>query len=111
MDQFRGEINKWYALRRNTYGITLVGFYDWAHVKRNIETYPGWNNTNPATPNNYSLKGYGAGVRYNWSQLKFEALFARKIGDNPARNAFTGADADDSNHRNRVWLLATLYFQ
>ncbi len=102
---------QWYALKRETYGITLVGFYDWAHVKRNIETYPGWNNTNPATPNNYSLRGYGAGVRYNWSQLKVEALFARKIGDNPARNAFTGADADDSNHRNRVWLLATLFFQ
>ena len=60
--------------------------YDWAHIKRNIDTYAGWNNINPAMPNNYSLQGFGGGVRYNWSQFKLEALLARKIGDNPGRS-------------------------
>jgi hemolysin activation/secretion protein len=101
---------RWLALKRETYGVSLVGFYDWAHVKRNIDTYPGWNNVNPAMPNNYSLKGWGGGVRYNWSQFRLEALFAQKLGDNPGRST-AGQDADGSDHRSRVWLLATLFFQ
>lgn len=100
---------QWYVLRRETYGITLLGFYDWAHVRRNVETYAGWNNINPAMPNSYSLQGWGTGIRYNWSKFRLEALFARKIGDNPGRST-TGEDADGTSRRNRVWLLATLNF-
>lgn len=100
---------QWYVLRRETYGMSLLGFYDWAHVRRNIETYPGWNNINPAMPNSYALQGWGAGIRYNWNKFRLEALFARKIGENPGRST-TGEDADDTNHRNRVWFLATLNF-
>jgi hemolysin activation/secretion protein len=85
----------------------LTGFYDWGSVTNNKNNaYTG-----AAALNRYELDGLGASV--TWSGplgLAFKGTYARRLGDNPNRDATTGKDQDGSLDRDRFWLTANLPF-
>jgi hypothetical protein len=76
----------------------------------NKSTSSGWNQSNPALKNSYSLKGWGVGVRDQIARIvQSELVDARKIGDNPGASV-TGRDADGLENTNRVWFIASVAF-
>jgi hemolysin activation/secretion protein len=84
--------------------------FDAGHAMLNKSTWNGWNQSNPALKNSYSLKGWGVGVRAQIARIvQLELVDARKIGDNPGASA-TGRDADGLEKTNRVWFIASVAF-
>jgi hemolysin activation/secretion protein len=63
------------------------------------------------TPNHYSLKSWGLGLNLAKAGIfQVRAMWAHKIGENPARNFVTGEDADGKKERSRVWFQAVTQF-
>lgn len=86
----------------------LSVFFDYGHVTLNRRLYAGA--LAAGTPNSYSLKGIGLGVR--WQPMAGAALqvqVASRIGSNPAPNA-DGNDVDGSSSRMRAWFQLSAYF-
>jgi hypothetical protein len=76
----------------------------------NKSTWSGWNQSNPALKNSYSLKGWGVGVRPQIARIVQPKLVdARKIGHYPGASV-TGRNADGLEKTNRVWFLASVAF-
>jgi len=87
--------------------LVVTGFYDWGNVKINK------NNNFAGAPalNRYDLDGLGASVAWAGpGGLTLKATYARRLGNNPNRDATTGTDQDGSLDKNRVWLTASLPF-
>lgn len=87
--------------------LLLAGFYDWGQVVQNRDN----NIPSPASPNRYDLQGMGVSIAWTgpWG-MTIKGTYARRIGDNPNRNAQTGKDQDGSLDLDRFWLSATLPF-
>ncbi|MCD8565793.1 MAG: hypothetical protein LRY53_09230 [Burkholderiaceae bacterium] len=55
-------------------------------------------------PNTYYLKGFGAGISYNYNnRVSMKFTVASRIGSNPRADRLTGADGDGTNDRTRFW--------
>lgn len=86
--------------------ISLIGFYDYGHVKVNRD-----NNIAPvANPNLYNLQGYGLTVAWQATQtMDFKATVAQRVGDNPAADN-KGLDRDGTKKITRIWLSSSIAF-
>ena len=74
-------------------------FYDVGWIQRN---HTSW--TADAIPNNYSLKGWGAGLSVLALGANTRLLWAHQVGSNPGLDAL-GRDADgQKNSRYHLWL-------
>jgi hemolysin activation/secretion protein len=89
---------------------TLFTFFDVGRAVLNKNTWSGWNAGNPNLRNDYTLSGWGLGIRGQIAQTaQFEFVWARKIGSNPGVS-LTGLDADGHSDKDRVWLVGTVFF-
>jgi len=89
--------------------IQLIGFVDAGYVTLHKNPWTG-SVTNASDNNNYWLSGAGAGINVGKAGLySIRASYARKINDNPGRNA-SGYDADNLNDYGRFWLQAAVWF-
>ncbi len=80
--------------------LTLAAYHERARVRRDHQAHVG---TLP--PNRYTLSGSGLGLSWGRAdQLLVRAAVAWRHGDNPARDAATGADADGSQRDPRAHL-------
>lgn len=62
------------------------------------------------TPNTFYLKGWGAGLSYNYNnRVSMKFMVARRIGSNPVANSITGADGDGTNASTRYWFNLLVY--
>ena len=94
-----------------TPSLQLTAFYDHGSIKQNDKPWAGWNAANPSQANRYSLKGAGVGVIYTQpGRFVIRGSVARRIGDNPAALAVTGADNDGSLHKLRGWISMVASF-
>jgi hemolysin activation/secretion protein len=85
----------------------VTGFYDWGHVTVNRNN----SFTGAPTLNRFDLDGLGASVAWSGPLgLALKGAYARRLGDNPNRDAATGKDQDGSLDRDRFWLTANLPF-
>ncbi len=87
--------------------LVVTGFYDWGSVKINK------NNDFARAPalNRYDLDGLGASVAWTGpGGLTLKGTYARRLGNNPNRDATTGTDQDGSLNKIRVWFTASLPF-
>lgn len=81
-------------------------FYDTAHIKRDHRL-----NTSSLAPNAFDLSGAGFGVNYGKaSGLNVRLTVAWRIGQNPARDAVTGLDADGTRRVPRAHLVVLKTF-
>jgi len=86
--------------------ISLIGFYDYGHVKVNRDN----NIASSANPNYYNLEGYGVTVGWQATQtMDFKATIAQRMGDNPAADA-KGMDRDGTKKITRIWLSSSVAF-
>jgi hemolysin activation/secretion protein len=86
--------------------VNLQAYYDWGSVRQFRN--PGA--LTITTPNDYSLSGIGLGATVSRSgRFEAKALWAQKIGSNPAASA-KGNDSDGTNNSTRVWLSLTAFF-
>jgi hemolysin activation/secretion protein len=98
------------ALERGGWDCTLFGFFDAGHVVINKNVWTGWNTGNPNLRNQYALKGWGLGIRFEVTEIaKLDLVGARKIGDNPGQSV-TGLDANGRSDKGRIWLVGTIFF-
>jgi hemolysin activation/secretion protein len=85
-------------------GIKLKVFYDYGTVQQYVQNV----NTNTrasisgATPNIYSLQGYGVGLENNFYGAEFNLFAAKRINNNPLRNA-NGTDSNGAPSRTILW--------
>jgi hemolysin activation/secretion protein len=87
--------------------LVVAGFYDWGQVSQNHDN----NVPAPANPNRIALQGAGVSVAWTGPKgLNLKAVYARRIGNNPNRDATTGKDQDGSLVLDRLWLTASLPF-
>jgi hemolysin activation/secretion protein len=88
--------------------LTLAGFYDHGQVTVNKNN----NFVGAASPNKYSLSGYGLWLGGNEPSAQglttWRLVWSRRIGANPAANITTGADQDGSKVRDR-WRFTINY--
>lgn len=94
---------RWRAMNN----LVVIGFYDWGSVKINR------NNAFAGAParNRYDLDGLGTSVAWiGPGGLTLKGTYARRLGNNPNRDATTGKDQDGSLDKNRVWLTVSLPF-
>jgi hemolysin activation/secretion protein len=92
--------------QRLEHEITLSGFYDygWIRVNHNNSV------TSPASPNGYSLKGYGVAVAWQPTLgMDIKCTIAQRSGDNPAALA-NGTDSDGTKKITRIWLSVGFAF-
>ncbi len=92
--------------QRLEHNVTLSGFYDygWVRVNHNNSV------ATPATPNGYSLKGYGVAAAWQPALgVDIKCTIAQREGDNPAALA-SGADADGTKKITRIWISAGFAF-
>jgi hemolysin activation/secretion protein len=86
--------------------LTLAGFYDWGAIKVNRNN----NFLGSATPNTYTLHGYGLSLAAAFgSSVSVKATWARRDGDNPSPTP-TGRDQDGSLDLDRFWLQVSMSF-
>jgi hemolysin activation/secretion protein len=96
--------------KRGSQEWTLFGFFDAGRAVLNKNTWDGWNSGNPNLRNDYTLKGWGLGMRaYIAETVQIELVGARKIGGNPGASA-TGLDANGRSDKTRLWLVGTIFF-
>ena len=82
-------------------GLNLEAFADHGTVQ---------NSGSSTSPQNYSLKGYGLGLRwFSGSGANFRLSLARRAGNNPNPTA-NGSDQDGTRTLNRLWATANLPF-
>ncbi len=85
-------------------GIKLKVFYDYGTVQQYVQNV----NTNTrasisgATPNIYSLQGYGLGLENNFYGAEFNLFAAKRINNNPLRNV-NGTDSNGAPSRTNLW--------
>ena len=88
---------------------TLSGFYDHGRVRVNKEN----DFTGAASPNDYSLRGYGlwlgAQTDFGLAESSVRLTWARRLGENPGRSTL-GLDQDGTRTLNRFRLDANLRF-
>ncbi|OGR07015.1 MAG: hypothetical protein A2520_10610 [Deltaproteobacteria bacterium RIFOXYD12_FULL_53_23] len=103
---------RWDLPLDNKYGVPqLVFFYDFGRVLSLYEeTWYGWQGSNTALLNSYSIDG--AGIGFNLTKTDdyvLRAIYARKIRDNAGRDA-NGNDSDNRDDDNRFWLQMVKQF-
>ena len=87
---------------RRQFNEALTGliFLDSAHLQHDKIV-----NSATITPNSGTFSGAGFGVSYGKATgISIHASVAWRIGDNPFRNATTGADADGTSRNPRGWV-------
>jgi hemolysin activation/secretion protein len=93
--------------------LTLTGFYDHGRVKAyksNAYADGSGGLNSGATPNDFSLKGYGLSLAWNAAAgTELRATVARRMGTNPISSA-NGTDTDGTLKQTRLWLNATYSF-
>jgi hemolysin activation/secretion protein len=88
----------------------MVGFYDWGHIRLNHETWTGWNASNTAIQNEYELKSWGFGCRWNFMEgYELVGNVAKKINENPGMSD-AGKDGDGTHRDVRGWLSIVKVF-
>ena len=99
---------RWLALSHAAAGeSSLLAFADWGRIQQ-FKKPAGLVQT---TPNSVSLAGVGVGVSLTKpGQWELRAQWAHKVGSNAGRNPVTGANADGSSSRSRVWVDVRLSF-
>jgi hypothetical protein len=75
----------------------------------NKETWTNWN-SGSTTPNDYDLKGFGLGVKWQAAQdTEVVGYLSTRIGSNPAADA-NGNDNDGTKFEPRAWLSLVKQF-
>lgn len=90
----------WTPLFARACDCEIYTFYDWGHIEQSVDnSFVG-----AASPNSYSLSGYGVGVAGTAPYgFHVSALVGFRIGNNP-NPTLTGKDQDGSSSQPRVWL-------
>ena len=89
--------------------LQLCGFYDYGSVTLHNKTWDGWQGTNPALPNDYSLSGAGIGILLRQTDLfAIKASWAWKLSDNPG--AMNGVDGNGKDDIGQLWLQGSFWF-
>ena len=85
----------------------VIGFWDWGQIVQNHDQ----TGITMTTPNRYKLSGYGVGLTVG-KPGKYDVNFAwaHVLGDNPGRNATTGANADGLTDKSRLWVAMHAFF-
>jgi len=84
-------------------------FYDHGWIQQNKETWTNWN-SGSTTPNDYDLKGFGLGVKWQAAQdTEVVGYLSTRIGSNPAADA-NGNDNDGTKFEPRAWLSLVKQF-
>ncbi len=87
--------------------VRVSAFYDWGRVQQ----FKRPDNLGLVTPNTYSLSGYGLGLNIGLPDTyNMDLIWARRNGDNPARDQTTGNDSDGSLDKDRFWLSVSVTF-
>lgn len=95
---------EWRHQFSDTFGVTL--FKDWARLQRDRREH-----ASTLAPNVFSLSGHGIGLTWGKpSVVQVRASVAWRSGDNPVRNAATGADSDGTRRQPRVFVSALKTF-
>jgi hemolysin activation/secretion protein len=86
------------------FNFSAVGFYDFGHVKQNVDS--------PVALNTFNLKGYGMSLEWQGPyRTNISAIWARRIGNNPNPNAGDQySDQDGTRYLNQLWLKASIGF-
>jgi hemolysin activation/secretion protein len=83
--------------------ISVLGFYDFGHVKQKVEQ--------AELRNEYNLKGYGMALDWQGPyRTNVSLIWARRIGNNPNPASDNYNDQDGTRHLNRFWLKASIGF-
>ena len=81
---------------------SVLGFYDFGHVKQKVEQ--------AESGNEYNLKGYGMALDWQGPyRTNVSLIWARRIGNNP-NPTIENNDQDGTRHLNRFWLKASIGF-
>lgn len=82
---------------------SVLGFYDFGHVKQKVEQ--------AELRNEYNLKGYGMALDWQGPyRTNVSLIWARRIGNNPNPASDNYNDQDGTRHLNRFWLKASIGF-
>jgi len=82
--------------------LSVLGFYDFGHVKQKVEQAEAMNT--------YNLKGYGMALDWQGPyRTNVSLIWARRIGNNP-NPTIENNDQDGTRHLNRFWLKASIGF-
>ncbi len=89
---------------------SIYGFADAGWVQLNDKTWSGWDNGNTDLDNSYKLTGFGVGLRWTpLPTLKFDAIVASRIGDNPGADT-NGRDGNGRKNSQLGWLELSMTF-
>ena len=81
---------------------SVLGFYDFGHVRQKVEQ--------AESGNEYNLKGYGMALDWQGPyRTNVSLIWARRIGNNP-NPTIENNDQDGTRHLNRFWLKASIGF-
>jgi hemolysin activation/secretion protein len=95
---------EWRHQFSESFGVTL--FQDWARLRRDRREH-----ASTLAPNVFSLSGHGIALTWGKpSVVQVRASVAWRSGDNPVRNAVTGADSDGTRRQPRVFVSALKTF-
>ena len=82
---------------------SVLGFYDFGHVKQKVEQ--------AESRNEFNLKGYGMALDWQGPyRTNVSLIWARRIGNNPNPASDNYNDQDGTRHLNRFWLKASIGF-
>ena len=82
--------------------ISVLGFYDFGHVRQKVGQ--------AGSGNEYNLKGYGMALDWQGPyRTNVSLIWARRIGNNP-NPTIENNDQDGTRHLNRFWLKASIGF-
>lgn len=88
--------------------VQASAFADAGRTQLNRHLWNGYQGTRQTLPNQYSLAGWGLGLRWDTPNgASAQLLLARQAGSNPGRQA-NGQDSDGQTGKNRVLLLLSL---
>lgn len=85
------------------FNLSVLGFYDFGHVKQKVDQ--------AESRNTYNLKGYGMSVEWQGPyRTNVAAIWARRIGNNPNPASDNYSDQDGTRYLNMLWLKASIGF-
>ncbi len=91
------------ARKELPFNFSVLGFYDFGHVKQNVDQ--------AVSRNTYNLKGYGMSVEWQGPyRTNVSAIWARRIGNNPNPASDNYSDQDGTRYLNMLWLKASVGF-
>ena len=91
--------------------LQLQLFYDQAWIKRSDSQPENVPISNAENANHYRLAGAGIGLNFIKEQeFGLNVSWARKVGNNPGRDAMTGLDSDEERNSSRLWLQGVMWF-